>query len=82
MKDVKETVLAGVSFVKTPLAEISGKATEISALGWKEVRRVNPWEVSFSKDFSDPSGWKAELHAVMGDSWVTSDKISELLRSK
>lgn len=75
-------MFAGVSFVKAPLAEISGKVAEIIALGWEEVRRLDPWEVSFSKDFSDPSDWKAELHAVMGDYWLTADEISELLRPK
>ena len=77
MADVQETVYAGVSFAKTPLAEISGKVAEIVALDWEETGRGDPWAVSFGKDFSDPSGWKAELRAVMGDYWLTAEEIAD-----
>ncbi|MGD0272507.1 MAG: hypothetical protein ABSB96_02080 [Gaiellaceae bacterium] len=73
MTDVKK--ISGVSFAKAPLDEISGKAAEILALGWKESGlRGDPWAVSFEKVFPDTTtDAEAELRAVMGDYWMTKD---------
>jgi hypothetical protein len=70
----------GVSFARTPLAEVSEKVAAIEALGWHEISRGDPWAASFNKEVpeeaNDPS---AEVRAVMGDYWMTADEIRELV---
>ena len=76
-------VFSGVSFARTPLAEISGKAAQIEALGWThdDENRGDPWYARFSKDFdmAGPDDYDADLRSVMGDYWVDADAIRSLL---
>jgi hypothetical protein len=70
------SLLIGVSFVKTPLAEISAKTAAIEALGWRPRDRGDPWVVSYFKDFAtDLAASDAEVRAVMGDYWVDADAM-------
>jgi len=79
------TLIAAVSFARTPLEEISAKVEQIKALGWREREdgRGDPWAASFTKDVPegepDP---EAELRAVMGEYWLDADAIKALLASK
>lgn len=72
--------IVGVSFARTPVAEVSAKAAEIEALGWREIDRADPWSISFRKDVpeedADPT---AEVRAVMGDYWLDADETRALL---
>lgn len=76
------TLIAGVSFARTPLEEISAKVEQIKALGWREREdgRGDPWAASFVKD--EARNAEAELRGVMGDYWLDNDAIKELLASK
>ena len=79
------TQYAVVSFTHTPLNEISGKAAEIRALGWREgENRGDPWVVGLlEKEFPDEaSATDAELRQVMGDYWLDDDAFKALLGSK
>ncbi len=77
--------VVAVSFARTPLEEISAKAAEIEALGWREREggRGDPWAASFQKDLpegeADP---EVELRRVMGDYWLDADAFRELLSAK
>jgi hypothetical protein len=75
------SVIAYVSFARTPLEEIGRKVEEIKALGWAERdgRRGDPWVASFEKAMSDAESAEAELRSVMGDYWLTPDDMQELL---
>jgi hypothetical protein len=77
------SISAAVSFARTPLHEISGRAQKIAALGWREDSRGDPWVVSFVKDFPENQAGdaEAELRAVMGGYWVDVDAIRDLLDS-
>jgi hypothetical protein len=75
-------VRTGVSFAKTPLAEISGKAEEIQALGWQEDGRGDPWAVEYRKSVPRGEDAEAEIRTLMGDYYLTPDDIRELLASK
>ena len=79
------TQYAVVSFAHTPLNEISGKAAEIKALGWREGEdRGDPWVVGvLEKDFPDEaSASDADLRQVMGDNWLDDDAVKALLGSR
>lgn len=80
------TLIAAVSFARTPLQELSAKVEQIKALGWREREdgRGDPWAASFAKDVSEDEArnGEAELRAVMGDYWLDADAIKELLASK
>lgn len=69
--------IAGVSFAKTPLAEISGKVAEIEACGWKEDSRGDPWAVSFRTYIPEGEGHaaEAELREIMGNYWLPADEV-------
>ena len=75
-------MVVGVSFARTPLAEITEKVIEIEALGWTQVEdgRGDPWAAAFRKDVpegdADPA---AEIRLVMGDYWLDADAIRALL---
>ena len=78
-------MVVGVSFARTPLAEITAKAHELEALGWTQVEdgRGDPWAASFRKDVpEDEPDKSAEIRRVMGDYWVDADAIAALLASK
>ena len=79
------TLIASVSFARTPLDEISTRSEEIRALGWEEAtgRRGDPWVVSYRKDFPRHQGEASdvELQTVMGDYWLDREEIKELLAS-
>jgi hypothetical protein len=66
------TVLAAVSFERTPLLEISHKVAAIEALGWQEYDRLpHRWIVKYEKVVGrgdTPDG--DELADVMGEYWV------------
>ena len=71
------TVLATVSFEKTPLLEISAKAEAIQALGWEEYDRLpQRWIVKYEKvvALSDTPA-DGELADVMGSYWVDPDLL-------
>lgn len=76
-------VFCGVSFARTPFAEISAKAAQIEALGWThdDETRGNPWVATFSKSFpmDESTDHEAEIRAVMGDYWIDADGIRSLL---
>jgi hypothetical protein len=75
----------GVSFARTPLAEISAKVAELEALGWRERDdgRDEPWLAPFTKDVPEDRRDPAEeVRAVMGDYWLDAEAIRELLASK
>jgi hypothetical protein len=74
------TIVAVVSFARTPLAEVSAKAQEIGALGWRETDRADPWLVTYSKPFPEDEHQKAEdeLRQVMGDYWLTAEDMGAL----
>src|SRR4051812_14270545 len=78
MADVNWRV--GVSFLRTPFAEIPTRIEAIEAWGWKIEGRGDPWVISFSKaipeETRDP---EAELREVMGDDWMRADEIRRLL---
>jgi hypothetical protein len=79
------TMFAAVSFAKTPVSEISAKASEIGALGWQERDDSRgPWAVKYRKDLPEQEGfdYEAELRDVMGDYWVTPDEIRALLANR
>jgi hypothetical protein len=77
------TSLAAVSFARTPLAEIGGKVREITALGWVEEDRGDPWAVTFRKVVPEgEANPEAELHRVMGDYWLDAGSLRTLLDSK
>jgi hypothetical protein len=76
------SLTVGVSFARTPVAEVSAKAAELESLGWREVGRGDPWAVSYNKDVpeedADPY---ADVRAVMGDYWMTADEMRDLRAS-
>jgi hypothetical protein len=74
-------VLVGVSFARTPLAEISAKANAIQELGWREDKRGDPWVVGYRKAIPAGHDPEAEIRSVMGDYWLTTDDIRDLLAS-
>jgi hypothetical protein len=74
-------MLVGVSFARTPVAEISAKANAIQELGWREDKRGDPWVVAYRKVISEGQDPEAEIRAVMGDYWLTADDIRDLLAS-
>jgi hypothetical protein len=74
-------MLVGVSFARTPVAEISAKANAIQELGWREDKRGDPWVVAYRKVISEGHDPEAEIRAVMGDYWLTADDIRDLLAS-
>jgi hypothetical protein len=79
------TTHVGVSFARTPLADISAKVEAIKALGWREGEdgRGDPWAATFVKDMpDDDNDPAAELRAVMGDYWLDADAITGLLASR
>jgi hypothetical protein len=80
MSEQMKSWTASVSFIKTPLNEISDKAREIAALGWEESSLGDPWAVAYTKDLpegtTDP---EAELRNVMRDYWVTAEEIKAIL---
>jgi hypothetical protein len=74
-------MFAGVSFVKTPLAEIGELAERIAARGWQETgERGDPWAAEFRKDFpeTESAGADAELAEIMGDYWMSADEMRAL----
>ena len=74
-------VLVGVSFARTPVAEISAKANAIQELGWREEKRGDPWVVTYRKAISEGQDREVEIRVVMGDYWLTADDIRDLLAS-
>jgi hypothetical protein len=74
-------MLVGVSFARTPVAEISAKADAIQELGWREDKRGDPWVVAYRKVLPEGEDPEAEIRAVMGDYWLTADDIRDLLAS-
>ena len=74
-------MLVGVSFARTPLAEISAKANAIQELGWREDKRGDPWVVAYRKTIPEGQDPEAEIRVVMGDYWLTADDIRDLLAS-
>jgi hypothetical protein len=74
-------VLVGVSFARTPVAEISAKANAIQELGWREDKRGDPWVVAYRKVIPEGQNAEAEIRAVMGDYWLSDDDIRDLLAS-
>jgi hypothetical protein len=74
-------MLVGVSFARTPVAEISAKANAIQELGWREDKRGDPWVVAYRKVISEGQDPEAEIRAVMSDYWLTADDIRDLLAS-
>lgn len=75
-------VITAVSFAKTPLGEISKKAEQIRALGWKEDRRGDPWAVTYRKWVPRGVDAEAELRDVMGDYYLTPEDTRSLLDSR
>lgn len=75
------TIFASVSFAKTPVSEVSDRAGRITALGWVERGRGDPWAVSYRKDFpeEDANDPEAELRDVMGEYWLSAAEIRALL---
>lgn len=69
-----KTIYTIVSFEKTPLREIGGKANEILALGWKHEETLpDHWTVKFSKAVGPdvvPATADDEIKSVMGDYWI------------
>ena len=86
MESEIETVLAAVSFEKTPLLEISVKAAAIEALGWREYSRLpQRWIVKYEKVVAQTdSPFADELANVMDDYWVDPSDIpaADLLTSE
>lgn len=74
-------ILVGVSFARTPVAEISAKANAIQELGWREDKRGDPWVVAYRKEIPEGQDPEAEIRAVIGDYWLTADDIRDLLAS-
>jgi hypothetical protein len=74
-------MLVGVSFARTPLAEISAKANAIQELGWREDKRRDPWVVAYRKAIPERQDPEAEIRSVMSDYWLTADEIRDLLAS-
>jgi hypothetical protein len=74
-------MLVGVSFARTPLAEISAKANAIQELGWREDKRRDPWVVAYRKAIPEGQDPEAEIRSVMSDYWLTADEIRDLLAS-
>jgi hypothetical protein len=74
-------MLVGVSFARTPVAEISAKANAIQELGWREDKRGDPWVVAYRKVIPAGQDPEAEIRAVMGDYWLTADDMRDLLAS-
>ena len=74
-------MLVGVSFARTPVAEISAKANAIQERGWREDKRGDPWVVAYRKVIPAGQDPEAEIRAVMGDYWLTADDIRDLLAS-
>jgi hypothetical protein len=74
-------MFVGVSFARTPVAEISAKANVIQELGWREDKRGDPWVVAYRKAIPEGQDPEAEIRAVMGDYWLTADDIRDLLAS-
>jgi hypothetical protein len=73
----------GVSFVRTPLAQISAKVEQIESLGWREYGRGDPWVATFQKDLPEEvRDVEAELRGAMGDYWLDADAIAEPRASK
>jgi len=75
------TLLAGVSFARTPLTEISAKDAEIRAAGWEPTgTRGDPWAATYRKqvpeDDPDP---ERELRLIMGDYWLDPEAIRDLM---
>jgi hypothetical protein len=58
-------MLVGVSFARTPVAEISAKANAIQELGWREDKRGDPWVVAYRKVIPAGQDPEAEIRAVM-----------------
>lgn len=75
------TIIAGVSFAKTPAAEITSKHEQILAVGWTEDDRGDPWVISYEKKVDDQRARDAEreLRDIMGDYWIDADGIRALL---
>jgi hypothetical protein len=75
------TVFTWVSFMKTPLLEISTKGNAILSAGWEFVEaKPHLWIASFSKDF--PIATKAaeaekEIQAIMGEYYMSADEMNE-----
>lgn len=74
-------MLVGVSFARTPVAEISAKANAIQELGWREDKRGDPWVVTYRKAIPEGQDPDAAIRSVMGDYWLTADDIRDLLAS-
>lgn len=82
MEETLMSLSAGVSFAKTPLSEIGEKHEQITAAGWTETRRGDPWVVAFEKRVPENTPEPdAELRSIMGEYWVTADEIRGLLAS-
>ena len=81
------TLIAAVSFARTPLEEISAKVEEIKALGWREREdgRGDPWAASFAKDVPEDEArnTEAELDRVSVEPVVAHHRAKKaLLASK
>jgi hypothetical protein len=74
-------MLVGVSFARTPVAEISAKANAIQELGWREDKRGDPWVVAYRKVIPAGQDPEAEIRAVMSDYWLTAEDVRDLLVS-
>jgi hypothetical protein len=77
MADAK-TVYSVVSFLRTPLAEISGLVRAIERLGWREQERGDPWIVLYGRQVESGEGVEGELRGLMGEFWLSSDDIRAL----
>jgi hypothetical protein len=73
--------LRGVSFARTPVAEISAKANAIQELGWREDKGGDPCVVAYRKVIPEGQDPESEIRAVMSDYWLTADDIRDLLES-
>jgi hypothetical protein len=73
----------GVSFLRTPFAEISSRIDAIERRGWSVEHHGDPWVVSFSKSLPDDVGEpETELREIMGDDWLDANEIARLVGSR
>jgi hypothetical protein len=76
------SVIAAVSFARTPLSEIGQRVAELQGLGWRQDddRRGDPWAAVFVKDFPEEESGEAtaELRRVMGDYWLEPEEMRAL----
>jgi hypothetical protein len=81
MPPVIEAV-AAVSFADTPRRRSSRELTRYSSLGWTIIDRGDPWVILVAKHVDESEREpEAELRDVMGDYWVDTNRMRELLTS-